>query len=109
MDYNNNNYNEGVNTYDSTYTTYEDAVAPEKNTIGMVGMILGILGFFFNPLYLVSVAAIILSIIGVCKKNAPKGLAIAGIILGGISMACQGIVDFLLTIFTGIGIISIFC
>ncbi len=110
MDYN-NNYNEGTtNTYDSTYSTYEEVAAPDKNTIALVGMILGIVGFFLNPLYLVSVAAIILSIIGVCKKNAPRrGMAIAGIILGGVSMACQGIVDFLLTIFTGIGVISIFC
>ena len=110
MDYNNNYNDDTTNTYDSTYTTYEEVAGPEKNTIALVAMILGIVGFLLDPLYLVSVAAIILGIIGVCKKNAPRrGMAIAGIILGGVSMACQMLVDTLLTIFTGIGVISIFC
>ena len=101
MDYNQNSY---------TDTVYDYSVAPQKNTIGMVGMILGIVGFLLNPLYLVSVAAIILSIIGVCKKDAKKGMAIAGIICGGVSMVCQMIVDFLLTAFSaGLGIFFIFC
>ena len=106
MDYNNNNENYYEEAYNNTY----ESVALEKNTIGMIGMILGIVGFFLNPVYLVSVAAIILSIIGLTKKNTTKGMAIAGIILGPLSLIAQLVFDFVFTALTyGVGVFSFFC
>lgn len=60
----------------------------ENNTIGLVGFVLslvGLIGCCFQPAALVSLAGLILSIIGLSSR--PRGLAIAGTILGIIGLA----------------------
>lgn len=99
MDYN-------QNAYDNSY----EYVEPQKNTIGMVGMILAIVAIFINPLSLMPLAALILSIIGVCQKNKVKGMAIAGIIISIVASILQVTVDSVITIFTaGIGAFAFLC
>lgn len=111
-DYNQNNYMQ-QNTYQDPYRTYDYEVygPPMKQSgIGIAGMILGILGFFLNPLYLCSLLAIIFGIVGCCKNNVKKGCAIAAVILGPCSLIWQIIIDFVFTIFTmGFGSVSFFC
>ena len=59
---------------------------PEKksNGLGIASFVCGLIAILgcCNPFYLVSLAALILGIVGVCMKDAPKGMAITGIILG---------------------------
>ncbi|MBQ7765621.1 MAG: DUF4190 domain-containing protein [Lachnospiraceae bacterium] len=123
MDYNQNNYDNNQTSYendqsgynneqnynDSTYygndnyaggynDPYNYTPGPQSESgMGIASMVLGICAFFINPFALCSVLAIIFGIIGACKQNAKKGCAIAGIILGGITI----IWDFILTIFSG--------
>jgi hypothetical protein len=55
----------------------------EGNTMGTVGFVLslvGLIGCCFQPAALLSLAGLILSIMGLSKR--PKGLAVAGTILG---------------------------
>ena len=66
---------------------YETATR-DNNTIGLVGFVLslvGLIGCCFQPAALVSLAGLILSIIGLSRR--PRGLAIAGTILGIIGLA----------------------
>lgn len=111
MDYNQNNYNQ--DNYQENY--YQDPYGyvpePQKQSgIGIAAMVLGIVAFFVNPLYLCSLTALILGIIGACKKDSKKGCAITGIILGVVSVMWQIVFDFVLSIFTGgLGIVSFFC
>lgn len=116
MDYNNNNYDNnwnrenGQSSYDNGYNygndnlvggyydPYSYTPAPtQQSGMGIASLILGICGFFINPLAICSILAIIFGIIGVCKKNFNKGCAIAGLILGGIGILW----DLFLTIFSG--------
>ena len=53
-----------------------------------------------NPLYLVSVAAIILGAIGIIKNDESKGMAIAGLVLGIVSVVICVIMDIILIPFT---------
>lgn len=53
-----------------------------------------------NPLYLVSVAAIVLGVVGIVKKNSKKGMAIVGLILGGSSILFGIIMDIIMIPFT---------
>ncbi|MGP1309769.1 MAG: hypothetical protein ACTS27_06195 [Phycisphaerales bacterium] len=60
----------------------------EGNTIGLIGFVLslvGLIGCCFQPAALLSLAGLILSIIGLSKR--PKGLAVTGTILGIIGLA----------------------
>lgn len=109
MDYNQNNYdNNQMNTentyvYDNNYTdTYNDPYSynpqPQKESgMGIAALVLGICGFFINPFSICSILAIVFGIIGACKSNCKKGCAIAGIILGGVSLVW----DLILTVLTG--------
>ncbi len=59
----------------------------EGNTMGTVGFVLslvGLVGCCFQPAALLSLAGLILSIIGLSKR--PKGLAITGTILGVVGL-----------------------
>lgn len=61
----------------------------EKNTLGMLSLIFGIIGFltaFIAIGILFDIAAIILGIIALVKKNHKKGLGIAGIVIASISL-----------------------
>lgn len=109
MDYNQNNYdnnqmnNENTYVYENNYTeTYNDPYSynpqPYKESgMGIASLVLGICGFFINPFSICSILAIVFGIIGVCKQNCKKGCAIAGWILGGVSLVW----DLILTFLTG--------
>lgn len=48
-----------------------------------------------NPLYLVSLAAIILGIVGLTRASG-KGMAVAGIITGGVAVVCGILWDIIM-------------
>lgn len=62
--------------------------APQKNTMGLVGMIIGIVALVFCwvPIFnwLLALAGLVFSIVGLFKQ--PKGMAIAGVICSGIAL-----------------------
>ncbi len=76
--------------------------------MAIASLILGIVGFFLNPLYLVSIAAIVTGVIGRGNYD-QKGMATAGLILGICTFVLQCIGDILITLFTfGLGFFAIF-
>ncbi len=114
MDYNQNeNNNQNNYVQQDPYQTYDynNYGEPRKQSgLGIAALVVGILAFLINPLYLCSLLAIIFGIIGSCKKDHKKGCAVVGIILGVCSLICQIILDFVLTILSaGLGSISFFC
>lgn len=75
--------------------------APKNSGVAIAALVCGIVGFFINPVYLVSLAAIILGIVGLAAKdNQPKGMATTGLVLGCVSLVMQFIADLLLSVFT---------
>lgn len=71
-----------------------------KKGLSVASLVCGIISYFCcNPLYLVSIAAVILGIVALCKKES-KGMAIAGLVLGGMSILVCFIVDLCLIPFT---------
>ncbi|MBQ2755399.1 MAG: hypothetical protein IJF27_01865 [Oscillospiraceae bacterium] len=80
---------------------YPPPQQPKNNGVALASLICGIVAFILNPLYLISVAAIITGIIGIANANgAPKGKAVAGIILAVIATAFQFTLDLILSVFT---------
>ena len=68
--------------------------APQKNGLAVAGLVLGILALVFDWIPLINVLAwplailaLIFGIIGVIGNKPKKGMAIAAIILGGLSIA----------------------
>ncbi|MGN0630374.1 MAG: hypothetical protein ACI4JN_03515 [Ruminococcus sp.] len=61
------------------------SVPDRKDTIALIGMILGIASIFLNRICIVAVAGLIVSIKGL-KSKRKKGMAIAGIICSCISI-----------------------
>lgn len=121
---NNNVSNDNGNvTYDNSNATYDNnaSYSPETVTVAndgkdskdglcMAGFILGIVGFFINPLYIVSILAIIFGAIGMKSTSANAGKAKIGLILGIVAICVQIVVDLLLTVLTaGIGGVSFCC
>ncbi len=79
---------------------FENTVVQQKKSpIPMISLILGIVGFFFNPLWIFSGVAIGLGIAGLVKKLG-KGLSIAGLCVGIASLLAQMVGDLLITLFT---------
>ena len=84
----------------------ENQVTPQqpkddKKGLCITSLVLGLVSFFCcNPLYLVSVAAIITGIIGATSNSPSKGMAIAGAVIGGASILICIIVDICLIPFT---------
>ena len=69
--------------------------------VAIAALICGIAGFFFNPLYAVTLAAIVLGIIGIATaKDRPKGLAVTGLVLGCIALPTQLGIDLVMSVFT---------
>ncbi|MBR5473076.1 MAG: DUF4190 domain-containing protein [Clostridia bacterium] len=66
----------------------------------ITSLILGILAILgCNCLYLIPLAAIVFGIIALCSKQ-PKGMAISGIVLGGVALIVWPILDTILAFFT---------
>ena len=74
------------------------------NTICILALVLSIVGFIFNPFYLVSIAGLVLGIIGHINGGPSKNLAMAGWIVA----ICAAVVSFLIDIFCTFGL-GIFC
>lgn len=62
---------------------------PDYENVCVLALVFGFLGFFFNPLYLISLTAIILGIIGHANQGSKKTLGMVGWILGLASLCCQ--------------------
>ena len=71
-------------------------------TVGLLSVIFGIVGFFLNPLYVFSLAAIVLGIITNIKSYYYKSRGIAGWILGIVSCVVQILLDIFCTMGAGI-------
>lgn len=68
--------------------------------LGTAGLVLGILAFFINPLYICSILAIIFGAVG--KRT-------SGVVLGIISLCFQFLLDLIITVFSlGTGFM-VFC
>ena len=94
---------------DYDYRQDTDIDVPVKkgpSGVSVASLICGILGFVILTTYAgygVSIAAIICGIIGIAKsgsQNRPKGLAIAGLILGCIALVFGCVLDCILGILT---------
>lgn len=67
--------------------------------LAIAALVCGIVSFCCcNPLYLVSVAAIILGIVALVKKTESKAMSIVGLCLGGASILIGFCADLILTI-----------
>ena len=78
------------------YQTPQTAAQP-SNTLGLVGFILvmvGLFGFCFGPAFLLGIVGAVMCGIAVFKT--PRGLAIAGLIVGLVELAIVGFVVFVL-------------
>ena len=86
--------------------------APKKASgVSVAALICGIVGVCCcNPFYLMNLAAVVLGIIGIATaKDRPKGMAIAGLILGISGVLVQIIGDLVITICSfGTGFFSFF-
>ena len=116
-------YNNGTQQYNSTqqYNVPQPYIPPQqyyaapqydtsKDGICMAGLILGIVAFFINPLYIVSILAIIFGAMGMNSRSINASKAKVGLILGIASIGAQFVFDLLITIFTfGMGGISFCC
>lgn len=77
-------------------STYPPRANGEGNTLGLIGFVLsliGLLGCCVQPAALFSIAGLVLSIVALSKR--PRGLAIAGVVLGVLG-ASSALVVFLL-------------
>ena len=76
-----------------------DTVTSKFNGLGLAALICGICAFLFNPLYLVSIVAIVLGIVGLATaRNKSKTMAIVGLCLGGGTLVLSFIADVVLLI-----------
>jgi len=81
-----------------------------KDGLCVASLVLGIVGFLLNPLYICSVLAIVFGAIGMGSKSEKASQARIGLILGIVTLVVQFIVDIILTIVTaGMGGVSFCC
>lgn len=81
-----------------------------KDGLCVASLVLGIVGFFLNPLYICSILAIVFGAIGTSAKGEKAGQAKVGLILGIVTLILQFILDIILTIVTaGMGGVSFCC
>ena len=73
---------------------------PDYENVSVLAFIFGFVGFLFNPLYLVSLAAIVLGVIGHVNNGSKKSLAKIGWILGLIALITQVIISLLFAALT---------
>lgn len=76
---------------------------PKKSGLCIASLVCGIVATLgcCNPFYLVSLAAVVTGIIGLATGKQPKGMAIAGLVLGIVSACIWVVLDIILAIFTG--------
>ncbi|MCR5208643.1 MAG: zinc-ribbon domain-containing protein [Lachnospiraceae bacterium] len=69
--------------------------APKKDltTVCTLALVFGIIGFFCDPLYIITTAAFILGIIGLVNNGSKKGFALAGLICSICACCLQVIID----------------
>ena len=98
-----------VNSPDSGSYSYDNkAYTPpvkdnaDYGTVAVLSLILGIVGFFINPFYTVSIAGFILGVIGCVNSVNYKTLATFGMIVSITSFVMQVIVDLFCTLGFGI-------
>ena len=89
------------------YEPYEQNYGGEGFCI--TALVLGIVGFFLNPCYIVSILAIVFGFIGQSKNNSKKALAIWGWALGIAAIVLQILGDFVLSICSGGTGLFVFC
>lgn len=77
--------------------------------LAIASLVLGIVGFVFNPLNVVSLVGVILGIVSLATKRDGKGMAIAGLCLCPVAAIWQYLIDTIITIVTmGFGFIAFF-
>ena len=99
----NNQWNDSTNsepTY-GAYDTYDSSTATTENSnpkdgLCVASLVLSIIGFFVNPLYVCSILGIIFGIVGMQAKGEKAGIAKWGMIIGIISIFVHFGVDMLL-------------
>lgn len=97
-------YNEAP---DYVYEPYQQNVGGEG--ICIAALVLGIVGFFLNPCYIVSLLAIIFGFFGQAKNNSKKAFAIWGWALGFAAIVLQIFGDLLVSFFSGGVGLFVFC
>ena len=81
-------------------------VEEKSNGVAIAALVCGLISFFgcCNPLYLVSLAAVVLGIVGMTKKNCSTGMSVAGLVLGCLGALIWVVVDIITIPFTmGLG------
>lgn len=102
---NGTHYDNSVN-YDTTGAVNSDS----KDGMCMASLILGIVGFFINPVYICSILAIVFGAIGMKSEGQNAGKAKVGLILGIVAIGIQILADTIITIITlGAGGFSFCC
>ncbi len=81
-----------------SYTYNSQPQGNGKEGLAITGMILGIVAFFFNPVYVLSILAIVFGSMGL--KSSKRGMAMAGLICGIASLVGQITFDVVFTILT---------
>lgn len=108
---NNENFDVTTNeeiVQESTVTVEQSA--DTKDGLCVASLILGIVGFFINPVYICSILAIVFGAIGMKANGVNAGKAKIGLILGIVAIIVQFVLDIIITIFTmGAGGVSFCC
>ena len=93
------------NSY-SAYATAEPAVETRTNGFAIASLVCGIIALFLDFFFLIpSILAIVFGVIGIknsAECNSGRGISIAGIIMGIISIALYIVLFLLLFVFAGV-------
>lgn len=81
----------------------------KKSGLCIAALVCGLVSILLNPMYLVSLAAIILGAIGLGKSMNPKGFALTGVIAGAATLLFGCLFDTLISLLTmGLGLPAFF-
>ncbi len=97
VQYDNNQYQQQTYYQNPQPQSVPNGAPPsgDYKTVCILALIFGCVAIVFDPFYLTSIAAIVLGIIGHVNSKYSKNLAIAGWILGIVSICIQIPIDFL--------------
>ena len=76
---------------------YTPVPVKRNNGVAIAALVCGIISIVFSPLGLVSLAAIVLGIVGICLPGTSKGMSITGLVLGVASPIVHFVVDTILS------------